>query len=74
MGINKKIKPKTFSTLQFIRNLKKEICFRLAKEISNQKLSSILGQKEGHVKWILEVSRKNPEYVLTLELLENYQD
>ncbi len=74
MGINKKIKPKTFSTLQFIRNLKKEICFRLAKEISNQELSSILGQKEGHVKWILEVSRKNPEYVLTLELLENYQD
>jgi hypothetical protein len=30
MGNNERIKAKTFSTIQFIRNLKKEICFRLA--------------------------------------------
>lgn len=73
MSNNNRIEPKAFSTLHFIRDLKKEISFRLSKEISNQELSIILGQREGHIKWVLEVSRKNPDYVLTLELLENYQ-
>jgi hypothetical protein len=70
---NKKIELKTFKTPHFIRDLKKEISLRLLKEISNQELSNILGQRDDHIKWVLEVSRKNPDYVLTLELLENYQ-
>lgn len=73
MSNNKRVEAKIFSTIQFIRELKREISSRLSKEISNQELSIFLGQREGHIKWVFEVSRKNPEYVLTLELIESYQ-
>ena len=55
MSNNKRIEPKTFSTLLFIKDLKKEISIRLSKEISNQELSIILGQREGHIYHVRKV-------------------
>ena len=58
-----------YSTLEFVQDLKKEVTAILSKYISNEKLGEILGQKKSHIRSILEYARKDPNYLLTLDLI-----
>jgi hypothetical protein len=66
---SKDITKNTYSTLEFVQDLKKEVSAILSKYISNEKLGEILGQKKSHIKSILEYARKDPNYLLTLDLI-----
>ncbi len=66
---SKDITKNIYSTLEFVQDLKKEVTAILSKYISNEKLGEILGQKKSHIKSILEYARKDPNYLLTLDLI-----